>query len=483
MYMKSKQARVLEERQLSDQELQLATDRMYYVEAVEGSGLSNSVGPLRAIDGAYDWGYAMIYGRQRASANILRSLGLFTLLLSMMTTAHALPVSEVETLYFSDTERAEDVSGIQHAYDGHPAGGVVIGCPDDADSTGRIQLAARNCPDGDCAPPPPPDDDPPDPNNPPPQPPPPEIIRQIIIPADFITNMIKVGIFGTVLQVSHTDGDPLSLWAMAERCQPAPSPGREACLEQCKDVPPKNHGQCMSSCMNHGQTCGFVCGSYNSLSYLQWGITAKDLSRKQQCDASTCPACVATTQVPSLRDVDLPVNVFHKEWDPWPLPKYSVTCRINRFQFRAEPNPVTGKQVEVNVSADGLTVHIPGTAGSPGIRCAGAPDVYVENLGLKLSLRMAPYGLAVIAKGELDGNFSTVVTGGIIVDQALKDVFTEVASNRLNAPDKRELFLGLLRGLTDKYIEQNHLDPRVGEVSSIRFSQAGMTVVYFMSTW
>jgi hypothetical protein len=33
-----------------------------------------------------------------------------------------------------------------------------------------------------------------------------------------------------------------------------------------------------------------------------------------------------------------------------------------------------------------------------------------------------------------------------------------------------------LRGLTDKYIEQNHLDLRVGEVSSIRFSEAGMTV-------
>ena len=49
--------------------------------------------------------------------------------------------------------------------------------------------------------------------------------------------------------------------------------------------------------------------------------------------------------------------------------------------------------------------------------------------------------------------------------------------------DKRELFLGLLRGLTDKYIEENHLDPRVGEVSSIRFSEAGMTVVYLMSTW
>ena len=70
-----------------------------------------------------------------------------------------------------------------------------------------------------------------------------------------------------------------------------------------------------------------------------------------------------------------------------------------------------------------------------------------------------------------------------MVDQALKGVFAEVASNRLNAPDKRALFLGLLRDLTDKYIEQKHLDPRVGEVSSIRFSEEGMTVRYLMAPW
>jgi hypothetical protein len=363
---------------------------------------------------------------------------------------------------------------------------VVVSHADGNDSLGQLQLAARDCPEGNCEPPPLPDDDPPDPpdpDNPPPTPPPPEIIRKITIPADFITNTIKLSLFGTILQVSHTDGDPLSLPVVVERCQPAPSPGVEECRERCKDVPPKNFGQCMSSCRHHNQTCSLECGSYNPLSYLQWGPNAKAASRKEQCNTNTCPACPQPIEVPSLRDLDLPVKVFHKEWDPWPLPKYSVTCRINRFQFRAEPNPDTGRQVEVSVSTDGLTVHIPGTAGSPGIRCDGAPDVYVENLGLKLSLRMAQYGLTVIAKGELDGAFSTVVTGDIIVDEALKDVFAEVASNRLNASDKRELFLDLLRGLTDRYITQNHLDPRVGEVSSISFSEAGMTVVYLMSPW
>ena len=88
-----------------------------------------------------------------------------------------------------------------------------------------------------------------------------------------------------------------------------------------------------------------------------------------------------------------------------------ITCKINRFQFRAEPNPGTGKQLEVNVSTYGLTPRIP-VRPEAGIRCDSAPDVTVEDPGLKPSLRMAKHGrLTVIAKGELDGRFSMVLAG------------------------------------------------------------------------
>ncbi len=399
----------------------------------------------------------------RISPGILRSLGLSTLLLSMMT-VHAITPDEVETSDLTDAEQ--------------------INCAADDNHRGQLQLARLDCPGGDCGPPDPPEDEPTDPDNPPPTPPPPEIIRTITVPAQFISNTIWLGLSGTVLQVSHTDGDQLTFWNMVQRCQPAPNPGPAECQDRCKDTPPKQLGRCLDQCRNHNQTCKSVCGPYTSLSYLQWGPHAKAQSRKRQCDASTCPACVPATQVPSLRDVDLPVNVFRKLVDPWPAPKFYITCKINRFQFRAEPNTSTGRQHEVSVSTEGLTLRIPGTAGSPGIPCDNAPDVSVEDLGLKLSLRMAKFGpVAVIAKGELEGHFSTVVAGEVVVDQVLKGVFAEVASNRLNAEDKRALFLGLLRDLTDQYIEQKHLDPRVGEVSSIRFSEEGMTVRYLMAPW
>ncbi len=410
-----------------------------------------------------------MYKANKVSSSIWRSLGVSTFLLSALTTAFALPPQKAETERLVGVSGAESIAGS-------------AGASSDSGSE-RTLLAARDCRDEECGPPQPPDEEPPDPDNQPPTPPPPEIIREITVPVDFISNTLKLGLFGTVLQVSHTGGDRIPFWAMVERCESAPNPGIQECIERCNDTPPKQRGQCLDQCKNHNQTCSLVCGSHEAPSFLQWGANARNASSKQQCDANTCPACVPATQVPSLRDIELPVQVFSKTIDPWPLPKYTVTCKINRFQFRAEYIPETGKNVQVGVSADGVTMTIPGLAGSPAIRCDGAPDIYVDDPALKLSLGISQYGLAVLAKAELAGTFSVQVIGDVIVDEAIKGKFTELASNRLNAPDKRALFLGLLRSLTDEYIRQNHLDPRVGEVSSIRFSESGMTVRYLMAPW
>ena len=131
-------------------------------------------------------------------------------------------------------------------------------------------------------------------------------------------------------------------------------------------------------------------------------------------------------------------------------------------------------------------LSIPGTTGHPSVPCDNnfTPDFEVSDLGIGLSLRMDPSAPwpRVIAQGDILGNFHPDFgLPGLTLTSAIKSTFREVAGNRLNKADKQALFLKMFHGLIDKFLTDNHLEPRVGDATSISFSSEGMIVDYYIS--
>ena len=310
--------------------------------------------------------------------------------------------------------------------------------------------------------------------------PPPESKRTVTIPTEFIQLQINLVLFDTTVQLSFFDSDGvLSVPVVEEQCENRYDEDVDQCLEGCQDLPPKNQGECRDDCRAQTQICYPVCSANTGSSFIRWGDTAKALSAKQVCDATTCPACASATDVPSLQDTLLGGTFFESSTTVGPF-TYEFTCFLNNWQFRANLN------IKVTSSESGLRVSIPGTTGNPSIPCDNnfTPNIEVTDLGIGLFLRMDPSSPwpRVIAQGDLLGQFHTLLgVPDATITSAIKSTFREVADNRLNKADKQALFLKMFHGLIDKFLTANHLEPRVGDATSIRFSSEGMIVDYYVS--
>jgi hypothetical protein len=151
---------------------------------------------------------------------------------------------------------------------------------------------------------------------------------------------------------------------------------------------------------------------------------------------------------------------------------------MNAWRFTANLNIV------VTSSASGLTLHWPATTGSPAVICtSGVPNLDAHNAGLTLQLRTTAPGYApwFAVADELTGYFTGTAFFDTAITSRIQSTVAGVAANRLNKADKQGLYLRVLHTLLDHYIEQFHLEPRVGEATRVEFTAVGVTVTYYMS--
>ncbi len=346
--------------------------------------------------------------------------------------------------------------------------GIMLGCgtPDDLSdepALGELRLAARRCPDGECEPPPLPDDEPPPP--PPPRPPQPDPAkaRFIVVPTTFMSDEINFALADTFVQLTHTDGETLALPGIVHQCTRSPSDDeeREACLEFCSELAPKERGPCRAQCDTQS-TCTYSCSNSatSTQNFVRWSAALKYASDQEACNATTCPACATPTQVATLKDDPLPVPIFHKTvlgLPGWPL--YTISCRMNRWQF-----PFQSINIEVKSSPDGISFRVPGSTASPSVICDNLPNVQVDDLHLQLTLRFPWLGPArLVAEGALHGDIRTGA-GPVVdylgdVENHIKDKFAEIAGNRLNKPHYIATYKRLLLAIIGRYINSAGLDP------------------------
>ena len=186
---------------------------------------------------------------------------------------------------------------------------LTLGCgaPDDfADDepVGELQLAARHCPDGECDPPPLPGDDPPPP--PPPRPPQPDPAkaRFLVVPTQYISDELNFALSDTFVQLTHTDGQDLPLPGIMHQCSTSPSDleHKQACLELCRELPPKQQAPCRKQCDTQS-TCTYFCSNSatSTKNFVRWSGPLKYASDKETCDANTCPACTQTAKTKDCR--------------------------------------------------------------------------------------------------------------------------------------------------------------------------------------
>jgi hypothetical protein len=340
------------------------------------------------------------------------------------------------------------------------------------------QQATRQCPDPPCEVPDPtlPGDPPEEPQPPRPPQPDPAKHRKVRIPTDFVTGALILALTGTRVQITHTGGESITLPRSYRTCSGHPGPNVDECKESCRELPPKQQGECRADCEKIDQTCTNQCGVAVATSFIRWSEGAKHLSARATCDSRTCPACPVPTEVPSLKDSELTVPIYRKTipTPPWE-PDWIVTCKMNRWGFVVTPN------IAVTSSDHGITVRVSATTGSPSVLCENAPDISVSNPVLALTFTFPSLSPAlVLAEGALEGTFSTSVPFVDLLadfDGRMKNAIKEAARERLNAPRESFTFRGLFRDLLDQFVTVHGLEP-VDFMGTIRSNASGLEISY-----
>jgi hypothetical protein len=253
----------------------------------------------------------------------------------------------------------------------------------------------------------------------------------------------------------------------------------ECISDACDGLIAKAYAQCVAACRKQHQICSPVCSSTQQMSFIRWGEIAKEKSLENHpgtCSPTTCPACPVPTPVPTLQDEQLFIPTFSKTIDPWPLPSFTVTCRVNQWQFRMVGN------ITVTGASTGLTLHVPGTNGSPAIPCDNAPDISASGLGLDVTFHpgvSAAGVLTVTAEGALDGSFD----GGLIdflvdLDAAIKGGVHDQLAGTLNSSANQAQYVDTFNGLISQFLTDNNL-PAVKTLQSVTPTPLGLTVKYF----
>lgn len=357
---------------------------------------------------------------------------------------------------------------------------LIAGCGAASAPVGAESQEARNCPGGEC-----------DPPDPPPPPPPsgqpdPAKFRHAVIPADWIAFAVNtLALKGTFVQISHTDGDELPLPGWRRECVPNSSPELADCLSDCNDFPPAQRGGCRESCIGNFGTCSTACYGVASstTSFIRWGQAAKLLSEKATCDSTTCPACAASTQVPSLTDTALQIPVYHKDMSIPYGPAWYIDCEYNRWQFHFDRNTADGHDVAVETRPTGLYFTMPGSTGSPAVICSNAPDLDVPDLGLQLVFEFPLLGVPfMVIDGNVLGHFSSSL--GPVVDfiadleGRLSSTVHEIAHGRLNKPENLKLFRQELEKLIARYLIESRLPP-LAILGTVQTDYDGLHVAYW----
>jgi hypothetical protein len=329
------------------------------------------------------------------------------------------------------------------------------------DPLAERQLEARRCPDGVCESPP--DEEPP-PEEDPVQQPDPAKVKSIVIPTHRVASAVNAALFRTIVQISHTDGEVQIGPGFFERCTSVPDDDTvQECLARCNGMDnPKDRGPCRAAC-GSVTTCEPVCNptGASSKSFVHWGEPAVALSAYERCDETTCPACVPRSEVLSLRHELLEIPTFRKHLNYPPVP-FWVECKYNRWRFEFDDPKVPA--IAAYSSPYGISFEMAGTTGSPAVICDNLPDIYVEDLVLRLTFRFPWFGPElVIAEGELEGDLSTTAGPGVDyvgdVGDQIKNKVREIAANRLNKPQYHALYVSMFRALIENYISNEELPP------------------------
>jgi hypothetical protein len=307
----------------------------------------------------------------------------------------------------------------------------------------------------------------------------PPVLNLAVIPADYISNKMNLFLLDTELQVSQTTGDTLEFPLFVGNCHPNTAAINACIADACGGLPGRAHVQCTVACRQQHQICVPVCSSTNLLSFIRWGGIAKQASLQddpETCSPSTCPACPVPTAVPSLHDEQLFIPTFSKEIDPPPpFDPFIVTCRVNQWQFHVQEN------LSVTSATTGLTLHLPGTTGSPAIPCNNAPDISAQDVGLDLTFHPAvtANGLAVSAEGALDGTFSGGILDVIVnVDADIKGAVHTQLADILNSGNKPAEYAAIFKALIGQFLTDNQL-PAVTTLEGVSPTDQGLVVQYF----
>jgi hypothetical protein len=301
-------------------------------------------------------------------------------------------------------------------------------------------------------------------------------LNTAVIPAGYISDKMNAILLDTEIQVTHTTGDTLVFPLFEESCRPNAT-AISACIRNaCSGLTGRPYVQCTIACRQQHQICTPVCTSRDLLSFIRWGELAKLASSQDTCSPSTCPACPVPTPMPSLRDEQLFIPIYSKQIvPPFPLDPFTVTCLYNQWQFKAQEN------LSVTVASTGLTVHMPGTTGSPAISCTNAPNISATGVGLDFTFHPSVSSgvLAVSAEGALDGTFN----GGIIdvivdIDAVIKGTVHNDLADVLNSGNKPAEYADVFNGLIAQFLTDNQL-PAVTTLESVSPTDQGLQVQYF----
>lgn len=332
-------------------------------------------------------------------------------------------------------------------------------------------------------------DDPTEPRNPreprdPPPPPPPQPdrskYRTTIIPVEFLKFQLLAALHGTKIQVSHTDGEPLTIYRPEQVCKSRNTAEVQACKAECNadpDLTPFQKSQCRAQCEKATTTCSNVCGSVAATSYIRWGNAALDLSKQtspKTCNAKTCPACSTPTQVPALEHRALSVPIFDRSYDLG-LDIHRIWCVVNRWTF-----DVVASNVQMAATKEGLRIRLAGSTGNPAIHCEGAPDPEVDNLALEVWFKFPAPGISVDA--TLTGEwrvFGPVVDFLADLDDRISSAVKEKLHDSLNTAPAQDLYRNIFRTVVANYVKDTFRET-LANMGSIYAESGGIRVNYWV---
>ena len=316
---------------------------------------------------------------------------------------------------------------------------------------------------------------------------PPPTLNTVVIPPSSIQDKLSASLLGTEIQVSHTTGDTEVFPSWVQACQPDPAGAQPAAIANCiagcdtEGLTGKALVQCRAGCSQPPEICTPVCTSIEDLSFIQWSELAKLNSLQNNpdtCSTDTCPACPVPTAVPSLRDQPLSIPTFTKDVNPLPGIDFTVTCRVNQWQFKFLLGSLGPS---VTSAPTGLTVRVPGTTGSPAIQCDNASDISAHGVALELTFHPSvSWGaLGVSAEGALDGSLDGGLDGLFVdVDAMIKGTVHARLADILNGGNKPALYAEMFNGLIAAFLTDNGL-PALTTLESVSPTDQGLQVQYY----